>query len=448
MKDIWQTQPVSHSHCRSCGKSQDSSSQYCEQCGTSVSTVHFHGKKAASIVNIPAFKRPTAESFNVADVDSLKKVGFIGAQVAGISFIIMFIIAALQRNAIVGFIAENVDILAELPLKVSDFVLFFHSIHLAVTIPEFGKQMIQIGLYPYLLLCGIIFTSVAFIYGKKLADSSLLDKLKIALGTGVIYGLLLAITAIVAGRTVMIDAFFDYVEISYAYPVIQSFFTGFIMMALFACAGFMLAFGYSRSKEALGSLIPYGGSFLIGSKVFVVGLLAVTTIYSIYFYNTDLLGELAYELGSGAAFIIAIQLSAYMIPLVHFQSINFQIPGLPVGIADQSFWIFSSSSHPFLLEAEIGGVSPFVMFGLLIPIGLFVWMGMSIKARYGNDFLKPVLMASGVYTVLTMLLVSFLRIFISIDFATFMIQTGLVIPAIITFIFCAAVTYLTAWMRA
>lgn len=447
LKETWHPEALAHSHCRTCGQAQDHLVQYCSSCGTSVMSLKFNHSKTAGAQRQSSVSPQSISKNNNTFVSSWQKNSLIGAQIAVMSFAAVFILAALFRNLIVNLSNEFQDMVADLPLRVGDAFLFLHSVPLNIHIPGMGVQSFQIGLYPFLLLSGLIFALTAFLYGKRAEETSLFESFKTALISGGVYGAALGITAFITSRSLSFDAFFETIQISYSYPFFQTVFTGFFTMTLFTAAGFLLAKGLHQSREELGSLIPYGGSLLTGAKAFTAGLAVITAVYTIYVYNTEISTELAFEAGSMASLIFSMQVAAFIVPLLHLQSLQFQIPEVPVEVAHQSLWLFSSSTNPLFAEANIGGISPFIMFGILIPLGLFIWMGMKIKERYGSDFLKPVLMAAGAYTVLTLLLGNFIKLSMAFDPLTLVIGPGLFLSAVTTFIFCSAVTYLTAWLR-
>ncbi|UTR16145.1 zinc ribbon domain-containing protein [Salipaludibacillus sp. LMS25] len=433
-------EPPNQKQCHSCDSSQDALNRFCEHCGAS-----FQPASPSSSV-----RKAALSSTKAFQKESIKKGGIDGLKIAAPAFVAMIIMAAIIHNSVSNYFLGEFDILSMTEFRLTDFLMYLHSVQVTMTIPgEFlGAQTFQTGVVHGLILMALIFTLTGFIFGKRTITLTAKDKLKLALSSGVVYGLMMAISALIARRTMAIEEFYTTVKVSLSFSMFQAFSVSFITMTLFSFIGLLLSSSKGRSGEELHDLLPNGKSIYFGARAFLITSFTTLVIYTIYMYNTDMMQELAiFETGT-LAFILSLQVAAYLIPLIHLQMIELQVPDMLLSAyGKETLWLFSASDHPFFLNLEIGGMSTFVLAGLLIPVILFVWTGIILRQTYGETFIKPLLIASGTYTVFSLLLAFFLRISVSLDGFHASMSVTFILSALATFAFSSVVMYVTAWFR-
>ncbi|WP_078579038.1 zinc ribbon domain-containing protein [Salipaludibacillus agaradhaerens] len=426
--------------CGKCGTTQDALNQFCEHCGAS-----FHLSSPS-----PSERKAALFSTGKFQKESIKRRLADGLKIAASAFIAMIIVASIIHNSVSNYFLGEFDILSMTGFRLTDFLMYLHSVQVTMTIPgEFlGAQTFQAGVVHGLILMALIFSLVGFIFGKRITTLTPKDKLKLALSSGIVYGLMMAITALIARRTMTIEEFYTTVQVSLSFSMFQAFSVSFITMTLFSFIGFLLASPKGRSGKELHDLLPNGKSIYFGVRAFLITSFTTLAIYTIYIYNSDMMQEVAIFEAGTLAFILSLQAAAYLIPLIHFQTIELQVPDMLLSAyGRETLWLFSASDHPFFLNLEIGGISPFVIAGLLIPVALFVWTGIILHQTYGKSFVKPLLVASGTYTLLSLLLAFFLRIIVSLEGFHASISVTFILSALATFTFSSAVMYVTAWFR-
>ncbi|MCR6112249.1 zinc ribbon domain-containing protein [Bacillus sp. A301a_S52] len=426
--------------CSECGTAQDALNHFCEHCGAA-----FRLSSPS-----PSVRKASPFSTGTFQKESIKKLLVDGFKIAAPAFIGMVIVAAIIHNNVSNYFLGEFDILSMTGFRLTDFFMYLHSVQVTMTIPgEFlGAQTFQTGVVHGLILIALIFSLIGFIFGKRIATLTPKDKLKLALSSGIVYGLMMAITALIARRTMTIEEFYTTVQISLSFSMLQAFSVSFITMTLFSFIGLLLASPKGRSGEDLHDLLPNGKSIYFGARAFLITSFTTLAIYTIYIYNSDMMQEVAIFEAGTLAFILSLQVAAYLIPLIHLQTIELQVPDMLLSAyGRETLWLFSASDHPFFLNLEIGGISPFVLAGLLIPVALFVWTGIILHKTYGESFVKPLLVASSTYTLLSLLLAFFLRISVSLEGFHASISVTFILSALATFTFSSAVMYVTAWFR-
>ncbi|WP_379968810.1 hypothetical protein [Ectobacillus sp. sgz5001026] len=428
-------------YCRSCGSENSFDSLYCENCGHSL----FIAQKKESVHTFR--NRIPKATFKFPNIKLLKQgllagglaillmllAGLIGSLIMGSWPSILSV--SLQNTFGVPFSSKIQFFITGVAPTILNFNLSSFSItgHFSSFVSADFSIGLRIAVFVALFIPLLILGFAGYWITKRHEGTTLADKLTLALCVSITYGLFLFILSFIATRTLnMQDS-----QLTIIYPHLGSLFRGVLFGFLFSCIGSFLTLG----KDAWERLLPFGTAIYQGITAPIKGIF-VTLLLSLL---VSLLVSPLNSFDGGVKKMSKVEMSvigASLVPFVwnmaHFAPLEAKSPlfntlsgklgitgydettvlsassvqGLKINQISVKEWASTQTYNPDDLSVidNINTKIHYLSFLFIIPALFFFIAGRKIKRSSSHSIYKELLVFSGVYAIMMVIINAVSRI--------------------------------------
>jgi hypothetical protein len=243
-----------------------------------------------------------------------------------------------------------------------------------------GDLELQSGLLILLLLPLISLLIAGYLYGRR-ASGTIQHYWLSSLLIGLVYGVLTALIALIAGfqfdASAQDSGMVASLSIENNYPFIKALFAGLFLGTIFSFIGSL--YGSGTMKQLTSSPLKEG----IRSITFGIALSSAVIILLLYRFMSDANPFLSFDDLPATYFLIIAFQGGFLL----WNALNLSSLTLDMNILDEKLQVMYSAlggikmetNDPFslfsFLSSNPGNLKLYMIMGLLIPIGLFIWAG-------------------------------------------------------------------------
>ncbi|WP_273832057.1 zinc ribbon domain-containing protein [Guptibacillus sedimenti] len=393
--------------CSDCGTENSINEQYCMQCGSfQLPLVPFKAER---------IQEKVATSHTIPDLSGInKRLAILCAFLAFLAVGIMSFVLSegLQQQA--ASFQQTLNELTEVwPTEVAnDFYYNYGTENASLTDPFFGMTdywmaahllnstlsfdmtedgerfggdlELQSGLLILLLLPLISLLIAGCLYGRR-ASGTFQHYWVSSLLIGLIYGVLTALIALIAGFQFNASAQDSGIVASLAiennYPFIKAFFAAFFLGTIFSFIGSL--YGSATMKQLTSSPLKES----IRTILFGISISIPVMVLLLYRFMSDANPFLSFDDLPATYFLIIAFQGGFLL----WNALNLSSLTLDMNILDEKLQVMYSAlgglkfqtNDPFslfsFLSSNPGNLKLYMIIGLLIPIGLFLWAGYRLQ---------------------------------------------------------------------
>jgi len=388
--------------CSDCGTENSNHEQYCLQCGSfQLPLVPFKAERTQEKV---------ATSHTIPDLSSInKRLAILCAFLAFLAVGIMSFVVSegFQQQAasfqqtlnelevgpteVVNDFYDNYGIenppLTDPFVGMTDYWMAAHLLNstLSFNLTEAGERFggdleLQSGMLILLLLPLISLLIAGYLYGRR-ASGTFQHYWASSLLIGLVYGVLTALIALIAGfqfdASAQDSGMVASLAIENNYPFIKAFFAAFFLGTIFSFIGSL--YGSGTMKQLTSSPLKEG----IRTITFGIALSSAVIILLLYRFMSDANPFLSFDDIPVTYFLIIAFQGGFLL----WNALNLSSLTLDMNILDEKLQVMYSAlggikmetNDPFsmfsFLSSNPGNLKLYMIIGLLIPIGLFLWAG-------------------------------------------------------------------------
>ncbi|WP_226655199.1 zinc ribbon domain-containing protein [Pseudalkalibacillus hwajinpoensis] len=243
-----------------------------------------------------------------------------------------------------------------------------------------GDLELQSGLLILLLLPLISLLIAGYLYGRK-ASGTFQHYWVSSLLIGLVYGMLTAVVALIAGfqfdASAQDSGLVANLAIENNYPFIKAFFAAFFLGTVFSFIGSL--YGSGTMKQLTSSPLKES----IRTILFGISLSIAVMVLLLYRFMSDANPFLSFDDIPASYFLIIVFQGGFLL----WNTLNLSSLTLDMNLLDEKLRVMYSAlgglkietNDPFsmfsFLSSNPGNLKLYMMLGLLLPIGLFLWAG-------------------------------------------------------------------------
>ncbi|WP_273851329.1 zinc ribbon domain-containing protein [Guptibacillus spartinae] len=387
--------------CSECGSENSGHDQYCLQCGSfQLSLVPFKAERTQEKV---------ATSHSIPDLSAInKRLAILCAFLAFLAVGIMSLVVSEGFQQQAASFQQTLNELEVGPTEVAndfyenygtenaltdpffgmtDYWMAAHLLNstLSFDITESGKRSggdleLQSGMLILLLLPLLSLLIAGYLYGRK-ASGTIQQYWLSSLLIGLFYGMLTAVIALIAGfqfdASVQESGMVANLSIENNYPFIKAFFAAFFLGTVFSFIGSL--FGSGTMKQLTSSPLKESiRTILFGTSVSIAVMILV-----LYRFMSDANPFLSFDDIPASYFLIIVFQGGFIL----WNTLNLSSFTFDMNLLDEKLQMMYSAlgglkietNNPFslfsFLSSNPGNLKLYMIIGLLLPIGLFLWAG-------------------------------------------------------------------------
>lgn len=355
-------------NCQSCGYKTSKNDIYCKNCGEILESIKSKREKFISLQGEKFKFKDIADNFNL--VNNIKT--------ASLSIGILFVLSLVIKFIIIGNdnqVSQIINPLHIMLLTNLANINIFMSLFMNST-----QSSINFGLL-ILLIVPIISLFLSYNIFMKKENNSLIYHIKNSLIVAMIYAIMLCIISIISQVQINLSSGFNQYGILFRFNPISVLFKSFIIAFIF-----ILFIGMKKEYTKENMICDL---FKMVIKTIFIGYLLVLIISIIlYFANINYITELglsSYRRNLSMGIILS-QLAIYL-----WSAANL----IPISIGSKIISITS------LFDLSIS-LDLILVLGATIALSalIFIIVGSKLKIKYKSNNLKPVLIFSGLYSII------------------------------------------------